>query len=455
MICRSTICVTDGAFLRGDSPDRDLGFYDVPWLDAPRSEAYNALVSKCAAPTSKQPTVIDLFCGAGGLSLGFQNAGFSILHGYDSWQPAVATYAANFAHQVLPAEINDATELPPADVLIGGPPCQGFSSAGLRRGDDDRNTLITVFAGLVAQNRPRAFVFENVEGFLTGGHGRFVFELLTPLVQVGYRIHLRKINAANYGVPQHRKRVIAVGGLGWDPSFPKATHSAYGAPGAHLASRCLPPTPTLADALAGLPPAKPAHTRRICGDDHVFTPLSSDDSARAKLLMPGWCMRDLPQELWHPSYHRRAYRRVMDGTPSERRGGPPAGLRRLRGDEPSKAITGGAMSEFLHPTENRSLTVRECARLQTFPDDFRFVGSFRDIIQLIGNAVPPLFAERIALNLHTDLLQARVRTGSGALLSFVPTLSNGASPVLSEVIARVDCAFRTEGAPGQLDLQWA
>jgi DNA (cytosine-5)-methyltransferase 1 len=149
-------------------------------------------------------------------------------------------------------------------------------------------------------------------------------------------------------------------------------------------------------------------------------------------------MRDLPEELWHESYKRRAYRRVMDGMPVEKRGGAPAGVRRLCGDEPSKAITGAAINEFVHPTEDRPLTVRECARLQTFPDDFVFLGSRRDRAQQIGNAVPPDLAAAIARNLLKDLQANIDGKKPGALLSFVPTLSSGMSPILDAVKMRVE-----------------
>ena len=118
----------------------------------------------------------------------------------------------------------------------------------------------------------------------------------------------------------------------------------------------------------------------------------------------------------------------MDGTPTERRGGAPSGVRRLRNDEPSKAITGGAINEFLHPLEDRSLTIRECARIQTFPDDFQFTGKSREIVQLIGNAVPPLLGYVLAESLRRDLAKATIRQLPGALLSFVPTLSSGIEP---------------------------
>jgi DNA (cytosine-5)-methyltransferase 1 len=305
-------------------------------------------------------TVADLFCGAGGLSKGFQDAGFELACGLDNDEAAVGTHRANLGNHAGCQNITEDTELPRVDVIVGGPPCQGFSSAGLRRAGDKRNTLVSGFAQVVARHRPLAFVFENVEGFLTAEGGDRVMELLTPLVEVGYRIHLRKVNAANYGVPQHRKRVVAVGGLGWEPPFPDPTHSAYGAPGAALAATCLPRTPALDEALAGLPTVATVGPGLPQG--HFCRPLHGVDLDRARQLRPGQTMRDLPRELWHESFLRRANRRVMDGTPTKRRGGAPFGLRRLKADEPCKAITGGAVAEFLHPSEKRNLTIRECAR---------------------------------------------------------------------------------------------
>jgi DNA (cytosine-5)-methyltransferase 1 len=375
--------------------------------------------------------------------LGFSRAGFTLLKAVDSWDPAAETYRQNLGNHI---EINDITatlDIPDCLVIAGGPPCQGFSSAGMRREYDSRNSLVGVFARIVARVMPAAFVFENVEGFLTASDGHFVIELLDPLIEAGYRIHLRKINAANYGVPQHRKRVIVVGGLGWNPSFPAPTHTAHGSPGARLATQTLPLVPSIRDAFSGLPPAVAYHGTDICDrDDHKYRLLSGMDLRRAELLHPGQTMRDLPDALRHESYHRRANRRVIDGTPTEHRGGAPAGMRRLRMDEPSKSITGGAISEFLHPEENRNLTLRECARIQTFPDNFLFVGTRSQRAQLIGNAVPPLLAEQIARTLLKDLAaQPHCSTGRGALLSFIPTLSNGSSPALAQTTHRVLSRF--------------
>jgi DNA (cytosine-5)-methyltransferase 1 len=387
-------------------------------------------------------TVLDLFCGAGGLSIGFRAAGFDLVWASDSSEAAVRTYRANLGEHVERLVIRQDMDLPEAAVIVGGPPCQGFSSAGMRRTGDNRNTLVSCFAHLVTRKQPLAFVFENVEGFLTAEGGKHVLDLLKPLIAVGYQIHLRKVNAANYGVPQHRKRVIAVGGLGWAPSFPESTHSAHGAPGAHLAGVCLPPTPTLREALAGLPP--PSEKEPGSPSGHFYRPLIGIDRERAQALQPGQTMRDLPKELWHNSYRRRAYRRVLDGTPTERRGGAPAGLRRLVPDEPSKAITGGALSEFLHPSEDRNLTLRECARIQTFSDDFIFRGTCSEQAQLIGNAVPPLLAAAIARNLAADLFASKRKSDRGKLLSFIPTLSNGMSPILERVAKLVQSTFHSK-----------
>ena len=402
---------------------------------------------------SARVSVVDLFCGAGGLSLGFARAGFECLSAFDHWTPAVETYRANLGSHAHRIAITRDLDIPESTVIVGGPPCQGFSSAGMRRANDVRNTLVSEFSRLIARVRPAAFVFENVEGFLTGARGNFVFELLDPLIEAGYRIHLRKINAAHFGVPQHRKRVIAIGGLGWEPSFPEPTHAAFGAPGAHLANGTRSPwTPTFEEALAFLPTTAEKESTSDAISDHVAQPLSDDDLCRAKLLKQGQTMRDLPEELWHDSYRKRANRRVMDGTPTERRGGAPAGVRRLRADEPSKAITGGALREFIHPTEDRPLTIRECATLQTFPADFQFLGSVSEKAQLIGNAVPPLLAQRIAESLRDDLAAMRPARGPGALLSFVPTLSSGMSPVLEEVTRRVKRRFMGEAKQKVLQL---
>ena len=401
-----------------------------------------------------KPKVVDLFCGCGGLSIGFQRSGYEIVSAYDNWKPAVETYNANFSHLANLVELRADSVIPDSDVIIGGPPCQGFSSAGLRKFDDHRNTLVGVFGELIARYKPVAFIFENVEGFLTSQRGHFLFDLLEPVIDAGYRVHLRKINAANFGIPQHRKRVIAIGGLGWNPTFPEHTHSTFGAPGATLANgRHFPFAPTIAQSLNGLPKAAPRKDGEAKDSlNHIYSPFNDSDRERANLLKPGQRMHDLPEEMWHDSYRRRAYRRVMDGTTTERRGGAPSGLRRLCADEPSKTITGGALREFVHPTEDRPLTIRECARLQTFPDDFGFLGTQSEKAQMIGNAVPVELGEQIAKNLRKDLQSRDDARGEGALLSFIPTLSTGKSPILQEVCHEVQERFLDLHSTEQIEL---
>jgi DNA (cytosine-5)-methyltransferase 1 len=384
---------------------------------------------------------IDLFCGAGGIVLGLGAAGYETALAVDHWRPAIATLEANFeGMRVLEADLADvgASELlrharvdGPPDVLAGGPPCQGFSSAGARRSGDARNTLVSRFAQLVAEIRPRAFVFENVEGLLTADGGSRVTELLDPVIEAGYGVHLRKVNAANFGVPQLRKRVIGIGTLGGVPPFPKATHFAFGAPGANLLRHPgMAKARTVADALRDLPAPGSTPTP----SDHDLRVPGPADHLRIAALAQGQTMRDLPDHLQHSSYRRRAFRRVLDGTPTERRGGAPAGLRRLVAGEPSKAITSAAPRELVHPTADRPLTLRECARLQTFPDWFEFQGSQSERAVLLGNAVPPELVLAIGRSVGKWLAaQSTATRCKGGLVTFEPTLSSGRSPALAAI----------------------
>lgn len=139
----------------------------------------------------------------------------------------------------------------------------------------------------------------------------------------------------------------------------------------------------------------------IGGVRHHNTSTDSKGEYRYRLLHQGQTMKDLPRQYWHDSFQRRAFRRVRDGTPTEKRGGAPAGIRRLRGDRQCLTITGAAPREFIHPHSHRPLTLRECSRLQTFPDSYQFVGSQASIARQIGNAVPPLAAFTLAHHLQS------------------------------------------------------
>ena len=405
---------------------------------------------------SQSCTSVDLFAGAGGLTLGLQRAGFASLS-IDNWTPAIQTLRQNFGDDVVLSD--DVRDLSGESLLAisggkqplvvaGGPPCQGFTSAGARRACDDRNTLVGEFARLVAEVRPTWFLFENVEGFLTMSGGDFVVDLLDPIVDAGYSVRLRKVNVANYGVPQLRKRVIALGSLEGDPGFPKPSHRAFGAPGAHTdATASLPASQTVDEALTMLPTAASTAAQAPL-QGHHSTPPTGHDADRVIALQSGQTMRDLPKALQHDSFPRRANRRVADGMPTERRGGTPAGIRRLRPDEPSKAITSAAVREFIHPTEHRHLTLRECARLQGFPDDFEFIGSLSDQATLVGNAIPPalgeVFGNWIARR-TTEIVNEQ--PPPRGLLEFFTTNSAGMSPSLRRVVERINARYETGARP--------
>jgi DNA (cytosine-5)-methyltransferase 1 len=341
--------------------------------------------------------------------------------------------------------------------LIGGPPCQGFSSAGLKSGADPRNKLAFSYLQLVDRARPRWFLFENVEGLLTANGGDSVADLVKEFILLGYVVRVEKINFAGHGLPQARKRVLIIGNrLGVDFRFPEISH-AFDA-GKHKALGTGAQAPTLRDALAGL--GAVAHslqtlvpyksTEPLTAYDELmrrgndgpgttlhFASVSPGAAVNIAQLRQGQTMKDLPKELWHDSFGRRANRRVMDGTPSEKRGGAPSGLKRLRMDLNALTITGAATREFIHPEENRPLTLREVARLQSFPDRYQFVGGAQSVAQQIGNAFPPLAGALFARTLM-DLdgrfgsdrsgLEAR---SSGRLLGFKLTDSSGMSPALT------------------------
>lgn len=408
------------------------------------------------SPAPFRPTAISLFAGAGGCSLGFRQAGYDVRFATDIDADAVESYRRNFpgtvceaadirelsAESVLQRLALDPGEL---DMLLGGPPCQGFSSAGVKAGDDPRNSLLGHYVRLIERIRPKWFVMENVEGLLTNGGGLHVRDTVAAFLEAGYSLNLEKVYAQGYGIPQRRKRVFIAGNrLGRDFVFPEPVTrfsgsifrkgevtfaaavsdlpSAAKAPGERLAFR-EPPRNELQAYLRG-------EARAVT--DHYSVALSDVQLERVRNLRPGQTMKDLPAHLQHESFRRRAFRRVMDGTPVEKRGGAPSGLKRLIADEPSLTITSAATREFVHPTEDRLLTLRECARLQTFPDWFEFAGSAASRIQQIGNAIPPLLARTIAERIARKYgFDAQYNGNGRPSLRFCLTRSEGMSPALA------------------------
>jgi DNA (cytosine-5)-methyltransferase 1 len=331
------------------------------------------------------------------------------------------------------------------DVLLGGPPCQGFSSAGMKADNDPRNSLFRHYIRLLEGIHPKWFIMENVEGLLTNGGGRHVRDAVASFLNLGYVVNIEKIYAQGYGIPQRRKRVLIVGNrIGYDFSFPKIVTQFFGnifRKGEltfSSATNDLPKPATSENQTLpyALPPQNELQTYfRVGSEDvssHFSPPLSKIQNARVSYLKQGQTMKDLPGYLQHESFSRRAFRRVLDGIPPERRGGAPTGLKRLFDDEPCLTITSAATREFVHPQEDRLLTLRECARLQTFPDSFAFVGSTNSRIRQIGNAIPPLLAQTIAKHIIENYgFHAPEDKKTFPKLRLCLTRADGMSPALS------------------------
>ncbi len=400
------------------------------------------------------PKAISLFCGAGGCSLGFKKADYDIVFATDIDQVALETYKKNFPEtKVLAADINQInfdkllTDLKISvgelDFLIGGPPCQGFSTAGLRFWDDPRNTLLKSYVTALDKIKPKWFLMENVEGLLTANDGLYLYEATKAFIDLGYKIRVEKVYAHEYGIPQRRKRVFIIGNrLGIDFDLPEPTIRVKGKIFRNSDI-------TLKHTISGLPEPLTGSKRLSYYQtapisewdeqlrngakfvtDHFALTLTEIQLERIRHLKQGQTMKDLPVELQHESFQRRSNRRVKDGTPSEKRGGAPSGIKRLVYDEPSLTITGASTREFIHPVQDRPLTVRESARIQTFPDSFVFEGNDSEKIQQIGNAIPPLLARIFAEHIKNDYGFAGENTTNGSLIDYCLTKAEAMSPAL-------------------------
>lgn len=365
---------------------------------------------------------IDLFAGAGGMSLGFEQAGFDIVAAVEIDPVHCATHKFNFPDcAVLPRSVQglSAADIRKAagiglrnvDVVFGGAPCQGFSLIGQRVLDDPRNSLVREFVRIVHELRASFFVFENVKGLTLGKHRQFLEELIEAFDKVGYDVRLpwKVLDAADYGVPQHRERLILFGcrkGL---------TLPEYPAPRTHPADRrtngSLPNGPTCRDALDDLP------------DAEIFAELNGSDEVRARNWGPpsayGQLMRGLANDVsdyshprsWdpnvltasartaHSAISRRRFSETMPGSVE-----PISRFFKLSPDGLSNTLRAGtdaARGAFtsprpVHYKHARCVTVREMARLHGFPDWFRLHETKWHGARQIGNAVPPPLAKAVA-----------------------------------------------------------
>ena len=346
---------------------------------------------------------IDCFSGAGGLALGLQRAGFDVRAAFDADALAVETYRRNLGGHAFVSRSEDlcGSDLLRAagisegecDLVVGGPPCQGFSRQ--RRGvdADSRNALVLDFFRLVAEVRPTFFLMENVSA-IGGRRGKQVLgELSMRASAAGYVVRALVLDAAEYGVPQHRKRMFIVGERDTvEPTFrfPKPTHSE-----ANFV--------TVRGAIADLPkPSRDAASGTIA--NHEPDNISELNRRRIAFVPQGGGRDYIPEELRLPCHkassdeigHRNVYGR-------------------LHWDKPAGTITTKCNSftrgMFAHPEENRNISMREAARLQSFPDTFVFTGDKVAVAHQIGNAVPPVLSETIGRSLFVALgaRQARSR----------------------------------------------
>ena len=342
--------------------------------------------------------VLDLFCGAGGLSLGFKNAGFHIIGGVDFDKAAMDTHIRNFKSEDSFEYCGDITKITDktinelatkVDIIIGGPPCQGFSKGNRQQKleDDPRNKLFFQYIRFIKIIKPKAFVIENVPQILTKNKGYAKEQILRITEELGYKVSVKVLHSEDYGVPQKRRRTFFVGIRNdFNKSFDfNSIKPIFG------------PT-TVKDAIGDLEQLEEsenyntlANISRTPLQDYYYdsskrsitnhTPSTHNKKVveRIKHVPQGGNWKNVPTELWDTQRNNRHS----------------SAYRRLDYSQPSITIDTGHMNYF-HPIFHRVPTVRESARIQTFTDSFEFTGTITEQLRQVGNAVPPVMAQAIA-----------------------------------------------------------
>lgn len=324
----------------------------------------------------KTKNYIDLFCGAGGFSLGFDNKGFNNVFSLDCEKSFCDTYKFNFPkHHLIEKkiehlskkEIENLIAKKKIDVVIGGPPCQGFSIAGnigRKFIDDPRNYLFKEFVRVVKIIKPNFFVMENVQRLFNHNKNATKNEIIKNFNQIGYHVECAVVNSEDFLVPQVRRRVVFIG--------------------SNLTKKIIFPFNnnkkkiTIKEAIDDLPSLKSGDISKV--NNHSAMSHSKQMLEKMKYVKDGSGREDIPYKLRPKSGDIRKYIRYNS-------------------NKPSICITGD-MRKVFHYSQNRALTVRELARIQTFPDDFIFKGSKISQQQQIGNAVPPMLAKFIAKSIE-------------------------------------------------------
>jgi len=344
-----------------------------------------------------KPTVIDMFSGCGGLSRGFMDAGYEVLLGVDNEGIALKTFKDNHGQSdILEADLFDPNTIElmkeaigdrPVDLIVGGPPCQGFSLTGTRNENDKRNTLFRSMVEAAKVFEPQAFVLENVPGLETLYKGKAKEEIMQSFTELGYTINYQVLYAPDFGVPQMRKRIFFVGIKGDEKfEFPAPTHF----PHEYV---------TCGDAISDLPslehdmgeefsqygqlPLTEYQKRMRAYTDILANHIGTRHTVHVKNVISqvpeGGNHKDLPPGVGDSRKFNEAWTRYHS-------------------QKPSKTIDTGHRNHF-HYEYNRVPTIRENARLQTFTDDFVFYGNKTQQSRQVGNAVPPLLGYHIATKL--------------------------------------------------------
>jgi DNA (cytosine-5)-methyltransferase 1 len=348
-----------------------------------------------SSPLDADHIFIDLFAGAGGMSLGFQSAGFTPVFAIDHDRHATDTYRANFGDHAICGDIRDVGIFPRSDVVIGGPPCQGFSRLGKQiRRERQENQLWRDYMRCVELSGPEVFVIENVPEFLKDEAFVGVQE---EAARMKYHLVSGLLNAADFGVPQRRIRAFVIGSRVGIPRMPSPTHQSAKDNGL-FGNR--PLWRTVRDAIGDLP-LEPTEENL-----HNSRSVSALSMERYRHVPPGGNRKDLPDHLQPDCWRNK----------NPKSGGSTDLFGRLLWDAPSLTIRTQFLKpekgRYLHPEAHRSLTLREGARLQTFPDNFEFRGSSFQIAKQIGNAVPVELARQIALSVKQHLLETGNHTAS-------------------------------------------
>jgi DNA (cytosine-5)-methyltransferase 1 len=355
----------------------------------------------------KNHTVFDLFCGAGGLSLGFEQAGFRVLGGNDYFKAAGETFKASHkdakfyykpiqslkGQEILTDFDMKRGEL---DCLVGGPPCQAYSVYNHKRSiKDERANLFKEYLRIVDELFPKWVVIENVTGIKSIDGGQVVETIRDALKSRGYEIEIRTIFAEDYGVPQERRRVIFFGNrIGSQIYWPKKTHAENS-------------FTTIYDAISDLPELRNGEKLLSCGyptkpmtdyqqslrrnsesiTNHIAPKLGMINLDRLKYIEPGGSWRDIPFDL------------LPNGMKSAKRSDHTKRYGRMKWDGLSCTVLTKCdihWGAYIHPSQDRAITVREAARIQSFPDYVKFFGNRTEQYRQVGNAVPPLIGKALA-----------------------------------------------------------